>query len=280
MTVNNIKSIQDRLRNIAKKLNIDFSFILRLYFHERILYRISISKYKTSFILKGGLLLTIFNISSFRPTKDVDLLGKNVSGNEQEILNIFKKILSADMLKIDGILFNIKSMTITKIREDNIYEGLRLSMNGSLGNIKEKITIDIGFGDIITPNPLMIEYPAFLENKPIKLFAYNYETVIAEKIEACCKLGFLTSRMKDFYDILFLLRNKDINYTVMEKAINTTFKQRETSKNLYTTILNNDFIKEKQRHWASFLSKIKHDEKITFEKVINFIDKKIGKIFN
>ena len=279
MEVNNIKSIQDRLRNIAKKLNKNFNLILKLYFHERLLYRVSISDYKNCFILKGGLLLTIFNINSFRQTKDIDFLGKNLSGDENDTLNKFKEILLDDLSNIDGVQFHTDLMTIERIREDNIYEGLRLKISGRLGNIKDIITVDIGFGDIVTPKPLEIEYPVFLENKPIVLNAYNSETVIAEKLEACCKLGYLTSRMKDFYDIMFLLKNKKIDFAVLEKAINTTFKHRETSKNLYITILNNDFIKEKQKHWVSFLSKIRHNEKVTFEEVINFIDKKIGKIF-
>lgn len=279
MTVDNIKSIQDRLRNTAKKLNKDFSFILKLYFQERFLYRVSISKYNKSFILKGGLLLTVFNISSFRPTKDVDFLGKDISDDENEMLNIFKEILSVDLSEPDGILFDLQKMTIAKIREDNMYEGLRLSIKAALGNINETVKTDIGFGDVVTPKPVKIEYPTFLDNAPVKLFAYNYESIIAEKMEACCKLGFLTSRMKDLYDIMFLLNNKDIDYVVLEKAINATFKRRETSKDLYATILNKDFINEKEQHWERFLSKVKDNEKIGFEKVIKIINDKIGYIF-
>lgn len=277
-----IRSIQDRLRNIAKKKNLDFVFILRLYFHERILYRLSVSKYKSSFILKGGLLLSVFNISSFRPTKDIDLLGKNMKAEENELLNIFEEILSPDpdLSEVDGITFKSDSMSVTKIREDNVYEGLRISVTGFLGNIKDKITIDIGFGDIITPRPLKIEYPVFLNDNPVHLYAYNYESIIAEKIEACCKLGFLTSRMKDFFDIMFLLKNKKIDFVVLEKAINTTFKQRHTSKKLYETLLQSDFIKEKEQGWKRFLAKIKNTEKISFNEVMLFIDSKIRKIFH
>lgn len=273
-----IRSIRDKLRNIAVKQNVDFVFILRLYFQERILYRLSISRYKSSFILKGGLLLSVFNVSSFRPTKDIDLLGRDMESVEEDLLNVFKEILSPDLSGFDGIVFKTESMSVARIMENNVYEGLRISVTGFLGNIRDKITIDIGFGDVITPGPLKIDYPAFL-NDPVNLLAYNYESIIAEKIEACCKLGFLTSRMKDFFDIMFLLKNRDIDFAVLENAVNATFKQRHTPKDSYKTLLKNDFIKEKERDWKRFLAKIKHGEKISFSEAIMFIDSKIGGMF-
>lgn len=129
-----IASVKSRLKNMSVKMNRDYNFVLQLYFQERFLYRISISDYKNNFILKGGLFIFISKRESFRPTRDIDFLGKNISNDSEEIKQVFKAISSIEVE--DGVLFDIDSITVERIKEGADYEGLRVKILSFLGNIK------------------------------------------------------------------------------------------------------------------------------------------------
>jgi len=133
------------------------------------------------------------------------------------------------------------------IKEGADYEGVRIKIEVTLGSIRQKIIIDIGFGDKVTPKPYKLKYPVLLDNNIPLIYAYNNESIIAEKIEAICKLGFLTSRMKDFYDILFLFDNYKIDKTILQKAIDSTFKNRETDKKLFQSLLKDELWVEHEK---------------------------------
>jgi len=168
-----IASVKSRLKNMSLKMNRDYNFVLQLYFQERLLYRLSVSDYKDNFVLKGGLFIFISKRDSFRPTKDIDFLCKNISNNADEVKHVFKEIVS--IAADDGVHYDLDSIKIETIKEGADYEGLRVKILSFLGNIKLNITIDIGYGDIITPAAQLFTYPVLLENDAPKILAYNYE---------------------------------------------------------------------------------------------------------
>lgn len=260
-----IASVKSRLKNISVKMNRDYNFILQLYFQERFLYRISISDFKDNFILKGGLFIFISKRESFRPTRDIDFLGKNISNDSEEIKQVFKAISSIEV--DDGVLFDIDSIKVETIKEGADYEGLRVKILSFLGNIKLNITIDIGYGDIVTPIAQLFTYPVLLENEAPKILAYNYETVIAEKIEAICKLGIATSRMKDFYDIVFLFENYSIDISILKSAIENTFNHRGTDLELFRVLANDELWKNQEIFWKEFKERINIKDKISFKDI-------------
>lgn len=277
---NNIASIQEKLKNKAKKLGTDYNFILLLYFQERFLYRLSISKYKNNFILKGGLLLSAFNINEFRPTKDIDLSGQKIRNDINILKEVFKEIIQTPINIDDGVDFQNESIETEIIKENDEYQGLRIKITGTLGKIKQKLFIDIGFGDIIIPDSEIIKYPTLLETPYIVIYGYNVETVISEKLEAICKLGILTSRMKDFYDIVFLIENKKIDTEILNEAISKIFSNRNTDKNLFKDILKKEFIDSKNDMWIQFLKRIKSKEQYSFKDVIKKIELYFIKYFD
>jgi len=264
-----ISSIKNRLKNISQKMARDYNFVLQLYFQERFIYRLSISEYKNNFILKGGLFIFIFSKNSFRPTKDIDFLGYKVSNDIKEIETIFKSI--AEIPVDDGIIFKTDSIKTEIIKEGADYEGIRFKISGFLGNIKQPIIIDIGFGDKITPMAKEFTYPILLENQEPVLFSYNYETVIAEKIEAICKLGVATSRMKDFYDINFIFEKYDLDSETIKNAINNTFINRGTDKSLFNNLKNDSLWNNQEKMWSAFQNKIRNKNKTSFKKARNLI---------
>lgn len=166
---NQVASIQARLRNIARDEKKDFVLVTRLYMQEGLLRRIGMSEYSDSFLLKGGLLL--FSLSGFkgRPTKDVDLLGSKIPGNQTQLLTIFTHILSIPVE--DGLSFATSTMTLDEITEGAQYQGQRLKVECHLGNIHTNLKVDIGFGDVIFPEPVRMDYPTLLESEPITISA-------------------------------------------------------------------------------------------------------------
>ncbi len=255
MVKNLTASIKSKLKNIAKDSGRRVDAVVLQYFQERLLYRISASKYRDNFILKGALLLLIENISRFRPTKDIDFLGEKLNGSIKNIKQIFREILKIKYN--DGVLFDEKSITCEKIKEGTDYEGIRVRLNALLGSLQRNIFLDIGFGDIVTPAPLELKFPVLLENPEPDILCYTYESVIAEKIEAIVKLNFFTSRMKDFYDIIFLSRQMNYDFEKLSKSIMVTFANRNTSLQDIDVIFSEEFIsnEEKVIMWNSFLDK-------------------------
>lgn len=218
-------SIRDRLLKEAKRLGNDFNLILERYALERVLYRLSCSEYKSRFILKGGMLLSVWATDPYRSTRDVDFLSY---GEPTGLAEIFRKICQIDVEQHDGLTFDLSGEIYFRIKEDQEYEGIRLKFKAFLDSIEIGLQFDIGFGDHVTPEPEIIEYPVLLDlPKPI-LFVYPKETVVAEKFEAMVKLGLLNSRMKDYYDLYYLSSNFSFDGEILAKAIKNTFARRKT----------------------------------------------------
>ena len=273
-----IASIQARLRQIAISESKDFVLIIRLYMQEGVLRRISRSKYADSFYLKGGLLL--FSLSGFkgRPTKDIDLLGSKIPGDQTQIKRIVSQILAIPAE--DGLIYAIDSMTLEEITEGADYQGQRLKIECHLGNIRTNLKIDIGFGDVIFPEPMQMEYPTLLESESIIVSAYSLESVISEKFEAMIALDARNSRMKDFYDIHGILSTRTIDQKSMEEAVRLTLKTRQTFLPAAPAIFQETFASDprNQQLWTAFLEQIKTDP-IEFQKVLSVIKKNLLPIY-
>lgn len=223
---NQAASVHQRLLDLAKVSGRPFSELLQYYAIERLLYRLSISKYRSQFVLKGALTLMVWQAPVTRPTRDIDLLGR-ISNDLEAVRAIVAEICRQEV-DDDGLAFDASKVVSERITEDAKYEGVRARFQGQLGNARIPMQIDIGFGDIITPAAVSVSYPALLGHSVAELMAYNRETTIAEKLEAMVTLGQLNSRMKDFFDIWVLASNFTFDGRVLSSAISQTFSHRET----------------------------------------------------
>lgn len=256
-TKNIAASIRQKLLNKSKEQSRPFNEILQYYGLERFLYRISISKYRDKFILKGALLFTVWRQSAIRSTIDIDLLGR-VSNEPASIIKLFQGVCDLSV-EDDGMRFESSSVIAEPITVDADYKGIRVQLYGYLDTAKIKVQIDIGFSDVITPNPEVFDYPTILDSPVPRLSCYTKETAIAEKLQAMVKLDILNSRMKDIYDIWVLSMRFEFNGAVLLKAISNTFKQRKTEMPSDIIIFNEQYYntQEKIAQWKGFLKTIK-----------------------
>lgn len=193
---------------------------------ERLLYRLSISEYSDKFLLKGALLFFLWFNNPNRPTRDIDLLGYT-NQDLETIKNVFRSISIIDAE--DGVLFDPKSLQVSEIKKEQAYPGVRVLLKGNLNTAKLNVQIDIGFGDIVTPEPQIENYPIILSDLPqVQIGVYPLYTVIAEKYHTICIKGGANSRLKDYYDLNYLISNLEIDKTMLITAIKNTFKQRKT----------------------------------------------------
>jgi hypothetical protein len=250
-------SVRQRLLNRSKIDNRSFNELLQYYAMERFLYRLSLSSHAQRYILKGALMLRAWKSPEFRPTMDIDMLGR--TGNEE--VNIIAQIhdILAVEIESDGLVFNSESIQTERITEDADYEGIRVRFNGFLGTARISMQIDIGFGDIVYPEPEKTELPCMLDSPAPWLLCYSQESAIAEKFEAMIKLGHLNSRMKDFYDIWLLSRQFRFEFSNLAEAVRLTFKQRRTELNQPIEAFSEDFISSHQNMWSAFRKRLKQD---------------------
>lgn len=224
----------DKLKNIISNKSHGNSDIsqkyYQLFYFERILERISKSRYRRKIILKGGLLLTSIIGDDERTTKDMDATLKGISLTKNEVEKVFSEILSISV--DDGISFDI--ISIKDIRLEDEYGGFRINILSKLSNNKTYVTIELTTGDIITPREMKYNYNSIFEDKKIPIMSYTLETVVAEKFQTIVTRGLLNTRLKDFYDIYILINVKenDINKDNLIMAIQNTFKKRQTNLNV------------------------------------------------
>lgn len=196
-------SVFQRLLNKARANKVDFNLVLSRYGMERFIYRLSISPHQERFILKGASLFLVWKGQNFRVTRDADFLGFGDPAPAQ-LQDVFQSICQQQCPQDDGMIYLPDSVKAEAIREDQEYDGVRITLMGKLGNARIPLQIDIGFGDAITPKAENIEYPILLDHPAPHLKAYPRYTLIAEKFEAMVRLGIANSRMKDFFDIWLL----------------------------------------------------------------------------
>jgi hypothetical protein len=269
-------SVRDRLLNISKDLKIDFNRTLLLYAQERFLYRLISSKYRENFFLKGGVLFYGVHQLKARPTKDIDFLVSNLKNDAKKFKIVISDIIKQDLK--DGLIFDFSSLSLEEIAENTEYRGLRIKVATYLEKAKINLQLDMGFGDVIFPEPITFKYPSILDEKAFDINAYTWESVIAEKFEAIVKLSDLNSRMKDFYDVNFLMQNHDFAGKYLREAIARTFNNRGTNLKNYTYIFSNGFKDSKDKHiqWQAFIKKSRLDTEQKFNRIIdslkNFIE--------
>ncbi len=277
-------SVRDRLLNISKDLKIDFNRILLLYAQERFLYRLISSKYHDNFILKGGVLFYGVHQLKARPTKDIDFLVNGLKKDTKKFKIVISDIINQDSK--DGLAFDPSSLSLEEIADDAEYNGLRIKVTTYLEKAKINLQLDMGFGDVIFPEPITFNYPSLMDEDAFEINAYSWESVIAEKFEAMVKLGDLNSRMKDFYDITFIIRNHDFEGYYLKEAISKTFTNRGTELKNYTYIFSTEFknAEEKQTQWLAFIKKSRLEVEQKFNLIIetlkNFIEPPVLFILN
>lgn len=219
-------SIRARLLNLARERGEDFQITLRNYLFERFLYRLSRSDFKDRFVLKGAMLLRLWADQPYRATADLDLLSRGTNSSDAVASDIAQ--ICATQLTEEAVSFGAASVQAEPIRADQEYAGVRVTLEARLGTIRERLQIDVGFGDALWPNPEALAYPAALGEPAPLLRAYRPETVIAEKLEAIVSLGIRNSRIKDFFDIDYLARKERFDTPTLVEAIRRTFQRRGT----------------------------------------------------
>lgn len=268
----NVQSIKDRLKNEAFASNKTVQQMQTYYGLERTIYRISISKYADHFVLKGGIFLyALFDKNYLRATTDIDLLARRISNSDVEMKEVFEDIFSEDVE--DGLRFDLDSLSVTNITEFKDYHGLNVKIFAYLDRTQIPISIDIGYGDVIYPDSIEIEFPTILDNEVPKIQAYSIETAIAEKLEAIVSNGFDNSRYKDFYDIYILGNNYSINKESLHDAIIETFRNRNTELSINADAFSSDFYNSPVHitRWNSFVKKKKTEVDVSLEDTIKYI---------
>ncbi len=272
--INNVQSLKDKAKNFANKNNLQVQVVLQNFMFERFLERLSKSKYKDNFILKGGFLLSSIMGINIRSTMDIDANITGMDFNETEIRKLLNEIAVIDLN--DNVTFKVgKEKTI---REDNEYGGYCYKIIGQFYNVVIPFFIDISTGDIITPKSIKYKYKTLLENDYIELYTYNYETIIAEKFQTILVRSVANSRMKDFFDLYYFVTYKwnEINKETLQKAITMTFKHRESEKDLQNfekiiNLIEND--ETMHVRWKSYQNRFLYAKDIDFKDVIKAINK-------
>lgn len=226
------RQLKDLIRNLSKKKSADAQILMRNYMMERFLERISLSEYKNQFILKGGMLVAAMVGLDARATMDLDATIKGTNVSVEDVEMIISQIISIPL--DDGVSFRIKR--ISEIMEEADYQGVRVSMETKFDGVITPLKIDISTGDIITPREIKYNFNLMLENRTIEVWAYNLETVLAEKLETVISRNVTNTRMRDFYDIYILqkLYGEQLSKDVLWDALVATAKKRETLEQIET----------------------------------------------
>lgn len=223
---NIVASVRQRLLNIIRETGDDPNLVWTRYATERLLYRLSVSEHVGDFILKGAMLFMVWKGQSYRPTVDMDFLGRGEASSER-LLEVFRNICDIDV-EPDGLVFDVDTLAVALIREMQEYQGQRATLTAILGKARIPIQVDVGFGDVVTPRARKISYPTLLDFPAPSILVCPRETVVAEKFQAMVMLGIANSRMKDFYDLYVLARDFTFNGNTLVRAIRATFKRRKT----------------------------------------------------
>jgi len=268
----NIESIKGKIRSMAEKKNLKSQEVLQIYFFERFLERLSKSKYKNNFVIKGGFLISSLIGIENRTTMDMDTTIKGIALKEEKIKEIVQEIININV--DDGIRFEIKD--ISYIREEDEYENFRISLIANVGKTKNPMKLDLTTGDAITPREIEYTYPFIFSKENIKIMAYPLETILAEKYETIIRRNITTTRMRDFYDIytLYKLKKDEINYEILKEAVERTSDKRGSHEIMqdYEEIIED--IKEDsylRSLWEVYLSENKYIGDLTFDKVVGVV---------
>ena len=253
------RQLKDLIRNLSREKSADAQLLMRNYMMERFLERISLSEYRDKFILKGGMLVAAMVGLDARSTMDLDATVKGANVNVEDIENLISAIVSVSI--DDGVKFQLKS--ISEIMDEAEYPGIRVSMTTTFDGVVTPLKIDISTGDAITPREVRYSFKLMLEDRSIDIWAYNLETVLAEKLETIITRTTTNTRMRDFYDIYILdqLHGNTLNRQTLYDALLATAKKRGTERHLAEAV---DVLNEvesspvMQKLWESYRRKFSY----------------------
>ena len=252
---NSGKSVRERLLNLSRAEHYNPQMMISRYMQERLLYRLSVSNYRERLILKGGALLYAHDRFEARPTLDIDFMATHINNDNENIKRIIKEICNVDAV-VDGVSYDADTVETEDITVNKEYHGVRVSVVARLDTARQRISMDIGFGDVVTPAPQALTFPALIDTVPqAEIMAYSLETVVAEKFHAMIALSLANSRMKDFFDVYRILVTDRVDNEVLAEAIKSTFSNRETNYRESHPLFTEDFFRAKDRQifWKGFL---------------------------
>lgn len=267
------QSVKTRLLNLAKQENIRYQQLVTRYFQERLLFRLSLSRYRSHFVLKGGALLYAYDRFAARPTLDIDFMGDRIDNDQENIKAAFSSICDIPY-ETDGVCFHADTLTADAITVVKEYPGIRVSLIATLDSIRQSISMDIGFGDIVIPKPVELDYPVLLTDFPsANIIAYSLETVVAEKFQTMIERTTFNSRMKDFFDLYRICVTQSLDNVLLQEAIQATFENRSTHYSYNHILFSDDFPQDTElnQRWNAFLKKLKYEPMMSFAEVMSRI---------
>lgn len=278
--IKNATQLKAKIKNFAKEKNMDSRTVLQEYVLERFIDRISKSKYKNDFILKGGMLISSMVGVDLRSTLDIDTTIKGFEFTLDKLNEVLNEIIETDI----GDMFNFKILMNKKIMEETEYHGYRVTLEANFDTISQKFKIDISTGDIITPNEVKYNIKQMLSDDKIEILAYNIETILSEKIHSIIQKGEDNTRARDYYDIYILEKTKkeEINNNILKEAIINKFEERKNSNlvsNIYLKVLNLEKNIKLKELWNEYREKFTYAKDIEFEDTIKSL-KNIVSVFN
>lgn len=263
-------SLKAKIRNLANKKDMSAQVVLQNYMFERFLERLSKSTYKDKFILKGGILIAALVGIDNRATMDLDATIKNYPINVESLTSIINEICSVDIDDDVSLSFS----GIEAIRDDDAYGGYRVSVVSKYDTITTPIKIDITTGDIITPKEILYVFKMLFEEGGFSVWAYNTETVLAEKVETILRRGELNTRPRDFYDVYILTKTQSLDYSVFVKALKSTAIHRETTHifdNMGSRLEEISHSEALKSRWLKYTKDYRYADGITYEDVLDVI---------
>lgn len=271
-------SLKAKIRNIAKSKNLPAQVILQNYMFERFLNRLSASEYKEKFVLKGGMLVAAIVGIDNRATMDLDTTLKNLPLTPEAIEKALNEIFEIDLN--DDVKFKFKG--ISPIREDDIYGGYRVALDAIYETIVTPMTIDVSTGDVITPNAVKFNFTGIFDDElAFEVWAYNIETVLAEKIETILRRSMFNTRPRDFYDAYILITTQSFDKALFAEALEKTIEHRGTRNQINDFGSTMEVVSESadlRRMWNNYQSQFPYAKDIRFEEVCNSIKELLSKI--
>ena len=246
---------------MARERKEEFNFLLTRYVLERLLYRLALSPYADAFLLKGAMLFTVWSQRPHRATMDVDLLGRG-NPDVAQLEAVFKGVCEFPVPN-DGLVFTASTVQAEPIREEAVYDGIRVTFEAKLGTAKVPVQVNVGFGDAIDPPAELVEIPSLLDLPPPRLKGYRRESVVAEKFHAMVDLGLANSRMKGFFDIWFLSRHFPFDGASLVASLTATFERRKTPVPSSPPLaLTDTFTSDagKRAQWTAFTKRARIDQ--------------------
>jgi hypothetical protein len=275
----NANSFKAKIKNISKDKGIPAQQVQQHYLIEQVLKLISTSSYRDSFIVKGGYLIGQMIGLDKRTTMDLDVTLKGTEMSRENLIHIFEEILCS---KTDGFSFSVDKLE--PIRQDDEYGGFSLKLNATFDTLKEVVFIDITTGDKITPREITYSMTSIFTNESIKIWTYNLETVLAEKLETIISRGLASTRPRDRYDLftLYKLRKEEINLEVLKNALENTAEKRkskDTIDNWEEQVRGIEISDYQKELWIRYQRQFKYAKDISFDNSVQVIREIMQQIF-